>query len=58
MNSEVTVKLFKALDGTKTLHGILSAFDEENDSIAVVCGENPIKLARKEIASIRTVCEF
>ena len=58
LGTEVTVKLFKALDGTKTLHGILSDYDEESDSVTVVCGENPVKLARKDAASIRTVCEF
>lgn len=55
---EVTVKLYKALEGTKTLHGVLGAYDEENDSFALACGEAAVTLARKDVASIRTVCDF
>ena len=58
LGTPVTVKLFKALDGTKTLHGVLSAYDGENDCITLLSGEQPITLARKDASSIRTVCEF
>ena len=58
LGAEVTVKLFKALDGTKTLHGTLAHFGEQTDEITLASGEKEITLARKDIASIRTVCEF
>ena len=58
LGTEVTVKLFKALDGTKTLHGTLADFNEETDEITLANGENNITLARKDAASIRTVCDF
>lgn len=57
-NTEVTVKLYKALDGTKTLHGVLGAYDEENDSFVLACGETDLTLARKDVAGIRTVCDL
>lgn len=58
LGTQVTVKLFQALDGTKTLHGVLSDWDEENDCVSLTSGDRTIKLARKDAASIRTVCEF
>ena len=58
LGAEVTVKLFKALDGTKTLHGTLAHFGEQTDEITLASGEKEITLARKDVASIRTVCEF
>ena len=50
--------VIKALDGTKTLHGTLAHFGEQTDEITLASGEKEITLARKDVASIRTVCEF
>lgn len=58
LGTEVTVKLFKVLDGTKTLHGTLADFNEKTDEITLASGEKTLTLARKDVASIRTVCDF
>lgn len=58
VGTEVTVKLFKALDGTKTLRGVLADYDEETDSLTLACGENSCTLARKDASRIRTVFDF
>lgn len=53
INSEVSVKLFKPVDGEKQFQGTLENFNEEN----IVLGINGerIELSRKNISQIKTV---
>lgn len=58
LNTEVTVKLFKALDGSKTLRGVLAEYDGERDALVIRSGERAQTIERKDCAGIKTVCEF
>ena len=58
VGSDVVVKLFKALDGSKTLCGRLSAYRAESDEIVLQNEDKETVLERKLCASIRTACEF
>lgn len=53
IGEEVLVKLYKAINGTKQLQGMLEKFD--NDSIYIKTDEEVIKIDRKNIAQIKTV---
>ena len=58
VGTEVIVKLFTAFEGKKSYNGVLSAFDEEKDTVTVTFGENTVVFERKQCSSIKTVCEF
>lgn len=53
INSEVSVKLFKPVDGEKQFQGTLENFNEENIVLGIN-GEN-VELSRKNISQIKTV---
>ena len=58
VGTEVNIKLFTAHEGKKAYSGIISEYNEENDTLTVYCGENTVTLERKQCSSIKTVYEF
>ncbi|MBQ8334030.1 MAG: hypothetical protein IJX93_09695 [Clostridia bacterium] len=53
---EVSVKLFAAVDGTKTFRGTLVGL--ENDEVVITVGEEEKRFARKAVAKCETVFEW
>ena len=58
IGSEVSVKLFKVLDGKKQFVGILKGYDADKNEITVECADCLITLDRKACAKIKTVFDF
>lgn len=52
INEEVSVKLFKPINGKKELIGILKNY---NENILIIQAENEITIDRKQIAQIKTI---
>ena len=55
---DVEVRLYKALDGRKTLKGILAAYDDESGAVTVDENGNLIILEKSLVSKIKTVYEF
>lgn len=59
IGEQITVKLFTPYEGKKTYVGVLTAYNEDNDSISVDCGDGAlVTLERKQCAVIKNVFEF
>ena len=56
--AEVSVKLFKSIDGKKHFVGILEGYDAEKNEVTLKCNEDTVTLDRKACASIKTVFEL
>lgn len=54
----VTLKLFAPVDGQKKLVGKLLAYDPDNGSITVECGEKTIALPRASVSKANIYYEF
>lgn len=54
--TQVEVRLYKPLDGSKVLEGTLSGFDEETIRIQTPAGEK--ELVRKDVALVKPVIHF
>ena len=55
---DVEVKLFAALDGRKTLKGILAGYDEEKGVFTIDENGNELTLERALVSKIKTVYDF
>lgn len=55
---DVEVKLFAAVDGRKTVKGILAGYDEENGLFTIDENGNSVTLEKAMVSKIRTVYEF
>lgn len=53
---EVEVRLYAAVDGKKSLRGILGGTDEK--AVTLLCGGQTVKLDRAKISRITTVFDF
>ena len=59
LGTEVAVRLYTAIDGTKSVNAILSSHDEEKDTVTfAMADEKELTLERKAIAKLSTVAEF
>jgi len=60
IGEEVEIKLYKPMEGTKTkeLSGFLVDYDDKTLSIEINEDEEPMKLERSSIASIRLALDF
>lgn len=56
LGSEVEIKLFRPLDGVKTLNGVLTDFDRENLVIETAAGEK--RIPRKAAALVKPVVDM
>lgn len=53
---EVEIRLYAAVDGKKSLRGILGGTDEK--TVTLLCGGQTVKLDRAKISRITTVFDF
>ena len=58
LGEEVEIKLYKPMDKKKELIGLLENFDEENLYLTIEDGEEPLTVARKNIAMVRLTFDF
>lgn len=56
MGETVEVHLFKPLNGSKTLNGVLTGL--ENDEIVLETGETEVRIPRKEAALVKLVIDM
>ncbi len=56
LNKEISVKLYKPLDGKKEYKGILTDFDD--DTFTIVVGKNKKVFVKKDAAKIEPIIEF
>lgn len=55
---DVEAKLFTAVNGSKTVSGILAGYDEENDVFSIDVGGETVTLEKKLVSKLKTVFIF
>ena len=55
---DVEVRLYTAIDGRKTIRGVLVDFDEENSAFIINENGNDITLEKSVVSKIKTVFDF
>lgn len=58
VGERVMAKLYAPKDGKKTFDGVISAFNDENGVLTLDVDGNCTDFDIKDIASLKTVCEF
>ena len=56
LGKKIKVKLYKPLDGKKTIDGVLTSYDE--DTFTVDVGKTQITFIKKETAQVTPIIEF